>query len=368
MKSALLIIDVQESFRQRPYWQDRELQPFLSNVQALADDSRRRGVPVLQVFHCEPPASLSNPFALESGHVRTLSGLQLQPAAVFHKSVHSALFGRAASGLTLEQWLQQHDIEEVLVTGIRTEQCCETTGAARLGPRICRALRERCDTDLSHAVAQRALVLACGTAGTHRAGARRALRPGGLDRRGARLRGRMAREILGMREICFVLLPQLVLLDLAGPAEAFRLAARAVPGSYALRFLAARREVRAAIGLELAQLEPLPRQLAPGTILVLLGVSGVRVPEHDPDVLAVVRWLRAGVARDATLLCVCAGSVVAARAGLLAGRECTTHHAHITELREAEPTARVYDNRIFVEDGSLWTSAGSLLAWISRCM
>ncbi len=161
-----------------------------------------------------------------------------------------------------------------------------------------------------------------------------------------------------MREICFVLLPQLVLLDLAGPAEAFRLAARAVPGSYALRFLAPRREVRAAIGLELAQLEPLPQQLAPGTILVLLGVSGVRVPEHDPDVLAVVRWLRAGVARDATLLCVCAGSVVAARAGLLAGRECTTHHAHITELREAEPTARVYDNRIFVEDGSLWTSAG----------
>lgn len=127
MKSALLVIDVQESFRQRPYWQDRDLQPFLSNVQALADDCRRRGVPVLQVFHCEPPASVSNPFALESGHVRALSELQLQPAAVFHKSVHSALFGRTASGVTLEQWLQQHDIKEVLVTGIRTEQCCETT-------------------------------------------------------------------------------------------------------------------------------------------------------------------------------------------------------------------------------------------------
>ncbi|MBV8742610.1 MAG: helix-turn-helix domain-containing protein [Sinobacteraceae bacterium] len=161
-----------------------------------------------------------------------------------------------------------------------------------------------------------------------------------------------------MREICFVLLPQLVLLDLAGPAEAFRLAARAVPGSYTLRFLSPRRELRAAIGLELAQLEPLPQQLAPGTMLVLLGVSGVRVPEHDPDVLAVVEWLRAGAARDATLLCVCAGSIVAARAGLLASRECTTHHAHINELREVEPTARVYDNRIFVEDGSVWTSAG----------
>ncbi|MBV9912309.1 MAG: isochorismatase family protein [Sinobacteraceae bacterium] len=127
MKSALLVIDVQESFRQRPYWQDQELQPFLFNVQALADDCARRRIPVLQIFHCEPPASVSNPFALESGHVRTLRGLQLQPTALFHKRVHSALFGRSASGLTLEQWLQRHDIQELLVTGIRTEQCCETT-------------------------------------------------------------------------------------------------------------------------------------------------------------------------------------------------------------------------------------------------
>ncbi|MBV8852829.1 MAG: isochorismatase family protein, partial [Sinobacteraceae bacterium] len=52
MKSALLVIDVQESFRQRPYWQDQELQPFLSNVQALADDCARRRIPVLQIFHC----------------------------------------------------------------------------------------------------------------------------------------------------------------------------------------------------------------------------------------------------------------------------------------------------------------------------
>jgi transcriptional regulator GlxA family with amidase domain len=57
-------------------------------------------------------------------------------------------------------------------------------------------------------------------------------------------------------------------------------------------------------------------------------------------------------------LCVCAGSVLAAYAGLLAERECTTHHAHIEELRRVEPRARVLDNRIFVEDGAVFTSAG----------
>ena len=127
MKSALLVIDVQESFRQRPYWEEGGLAAFLANVQALADDSRRRGLPLLQVFHREPPADATNPFAEESGHVRTLAELQLQPTAVFHKSVHSALFGRTAAGQTLEDWLRQSAVQELLVTGIRSEQCCETT-------------------------------------------------------------------------------------------------------------------------------------------------------------------------------------------------------------------------------------------------
>jgi transcriptional regulator GlxA family with amidase domain len=57
-------------------------------------------------------------------------------------------------------------------------------------------------------------------------------------------------------------------------------------------------------------------------------------------------------------MCVCAGSVVAAHAGLLGGLECTTHHDHVEELRTVAPEARVHANRIFVEDGRVLTSAG----------
>jgi transcriptional regulator GlxA family with amidase domain len=158
-------------------------------------------------------------------------------------------------------------------------------------------------------------------------------------------------------EVLFVLLPGVVLLDVAGPADAFRNAASLIPGSYRLRFAAPRKAVTAAVGLELSGLEPLPRQLAPGTIVVLTGVSGAHIDPQAPATRRVILWLR-DRARPALLLCVCAGSVLAAHAGLLAGRDCTTHHAHLEELRRVEPRARVLDNRIFVEDGMVFTSAG----------
>jgi transcriptional regulator GlxA family with amidase domain len=59
-----------------------------------------------------------------------------------------------------------------------------------------------------------------------------------------------------------------------------------------------------------------------------------------------------------TLMCVCAGSLLAAKAGVLAGRECTTHHEHIDDLMQMEPSATVHANRIFVEDGRVFTRAG----------
>lgn len=116
--TALIVIDVQESFRQRPYWSDADAPAFLARQQALIDGAKARGIPVVQIFHVEAEGV----FSLASGFVRTMSGLSIQPDAVFHKRSHSALVG---SGLDV--WLVQHGIRRVIVSGIRTEQCCETT-------------------------------------------------------------------------------------------------------------------------------------------------------------------------------------------------------------------------------------------------
>jgi transcriptional regulator GlxA family with amidase domain len=161
-----------------------------------------------------------------------------------------------------------------------------------------------------------------------------------------------------MKDVLFVVLPGLVLLDLAGPAEAFRVAERKAPGSYRLRFVAPTQIVRSAIGLQLGALEPLPVCVEPDSIVVITGVSGKTVDLAEPSTARVVEWLQSGATRSSLLVCVCAGSVIAGRAGLLSGRECTTHHSHLDELRSVAPRAHVHDNRIFVEDGPVLTSAG----------
>jgi transcriptional regulator GlxA family with amidase domain len=161
-----------------------------------------------------------------------------------------------------------------------------------------------------------------------------------------------------VRDVVFALLSRVILLDLAGPADAFRNANTKVPDSYRLRFAAPSPRLDAAIGLQLGNLEPLPARLPDGAIVVLTGVAGESIPLDAPEIRSLIDWLSSGITNNALLLCVCSGSVLAAKAGLLAGRECTTHFAHIDELRKVEPRARVLDNRIFVEDGSVFTSAG----------
>ncbi|NRP84180.1 Peroxyureidoacrylate/ureidoacrylate amidohydrolase RutB [Ensifer adhaerens] len=116
--TALLVIDVQESFRQRPYWQTDDLPTFTRRLQALIDGAKARGIPVVQIFHVDDDPH----FSLKSGYVRTLDEVSLEADAIFHKPRHSALVG---SGLDV--WLVENGIRKVIVSGIRTEQCCETT-------------------------------------------------------------------------------------------------------------------------------------------------------------------------------------------------------------------------------------------------
>jgi nicotinamidase-related amidase len=82
-----------------------------------------KGLPIVRIFHSQAPEDAGNPFSQVSGHVRPLSGLQdFVAAATFTKSRHSALVGTG-----LQVWLTKNHIHKLLISGIRTEQCCETT-------------------------------------------------------------------------------------------------------------------------------------------------------------------------------------------------------------------------------------------------
>jgi transcriptional regulator GlxA family with amidase domain len=162
-----------------------------------------------------------------------------------------------------------------------------------------------------------------------------------------------------VRTVLFAILPEVVLLDVAGAAEAFRIADRESPGSYQLRFVSPQSSLRAAIGLQLDKLDPLPSRVEDGSIIVVTGVTTRGLKLDSAPAAALARWLKRTMENETiTLLCVCAGALYAAKAGVLAGRECTTHHHHIDDLAQLEPTATVHANRIFVEDGRVFTSAG----------
>jgi nicotinamidase-related amidase len=123
MKSCLIVIDAQESFRHRPYFTQRDLGAYAAAQNALIEGCAAAGIPIVRIFHVDGPAEAGNPFALESGHVRALSELvPFEPAATYIKHRHSALVGTG-----LDVWLTQQGIGRLIVSGIRTEQCCETT-------------------------------------------------------------------------------------------------------------------------------------------------------------------------------------------------------------------------------------------------
>jgi transcriptional regulator GlxA family with amidase domain len=175
-----------------------------------------------------------------------------------------------------------------------------------------------------------------------------------------------------MIDIVFVVLPHTLLLDLAGPAETFRLAnqwlaRRGRPPAFRLRYVSPQPEVPSSVGIGLAGLEPLPGGFeAALTWIVLLGQpSGAESALTRPLPRAWTdtrRWLAQQVApalgEHVHLLTVCAGALLAADAGLLAGRRCTTHHEMLETLARLAPAAQIEANRVFVVDGPVATSAG----------
>jgi nicotinamidase-related amidase len=123
MHTCLLVIDVQESFPQRPYWDPTLAAPYLVQQNALIEGAVARGIPVVRVFHTDGPDEASNPFAPASGHIRPLTGLvDFKAATIITKHRHSALVGTE-----LPVWLTESHIHKIIISGIRTEQCCETT-------------------------------------------------------------------------------------------------------------------------------------------------------------------------------------------------------------------------------------------------
>lgn len=170
--------------------------------------------------------------------------------------------------------------------------------------------------------------------------------------------------------VLFVLTPRSLLLDLAGPAEALRLANQHLkragrPPRFRLRYTGACAELDSSVGLAVSGLEPLRGEWRGPTWVVLVGQPSEVLVAPDRATLDTVKWLErcvapaiADEAAGHRLVTICSGTLLAARAGLLGTRRCTTHHEMLDELARLAPQAQVISNRVFVLDGPLASSAG----------
>ncbi|TQJ24686.1 AraC family transcriptional regulator with amidase-like domain [Micromonospora sp. A202] len=159
-----------------------------------------------------------------------------------------------------------------------------------------------------------------------------------------------------MTRVVFLLVPQLHLLDLAGPAQVFSSAAD-LGLDYRLHYVAEREQVTTVQGVPLVADTRWP-ELAPDDLVIVPGwrptAHGPQGPVSPGDLRRLAEHHRAG----GTVASICAGAYALGRAGLLDGRRCTTHHEVQDDLARRHPAAQVIRDVLYVVDDRVVTSAG----------
>ena len=126
--TALVLVDVQQAFDD-PVWGRRDNPTADENIAALLAAWTEAGAPVVLVRHdsSEP----GSPLHREAPGNALKTYVRAKPALLVEKSVNSAFLGEPA----LDPWLKTAGIDTVVIAGITTNHCCETTArfAGNLG-------------------------------------------------------------------------------------------------------------------------------------------------------------------------------------------------------------------------------------------
>ena len=156
------------------------------------------------------------------------------------------------------------------------------------------------------------------------------------------------------RTVGFVVYPAFHILDLTGPIAVFEAPARgAFSVPYRLQLLSADGGiVESSSGVAL-----MTERFAETSFdtLVVVGGAGTHAAMASQPLLA---FVQAAAATSRRVASICSGAGILAAAGLLDGRRATTHWAFAADLQTRYPRIRVEVERIFIQDGPIWTSAG----------
>lgn len=161
-----------------------------------------------------------------------------------------------------------------------------------------------------------------------------------------------------MKTVAILVFPGVQSLDVSGPLDVFAEANRFLPpeNHYQIEVLGAEQGLMACSNGMLMQAHR-HFSVASGEVDLLLVAGGpVLLKESFSDELHI--WLHAAARRARRFGSICNGALLLARAGLLENCVVTTHWNDVGLLRSLCPSARVEADRLFIQDGALYTSAG----------
>lgn len=118
IETVHLAIDIQNNFYHAPYWIDDGFDDFKANIITLINGLKAINIPTLQIIHVEQSGNWAKP----SGNNIPMEFMPTDLDGIFEKTVHNAL---TDSGL--HEWLKANNVRNIIISGLRTEQCCETT-------------------------------------------------------------------------------------------------------------------------------------------------------------------------------------------------------------------------------------------------
>ncbi|WP_068826177.1 GlxA family transcriptional regulator [Pseudomonas sp. BMS12] len=160
-----------------------------------------------------------------------------------------------------------------------------------------------------------------------------------------------------MKSVAILLFPDVLMLDVAGPLEVFSVANRYLPPDEHYQIVTISttdKTVRASNGLSLVADRLLAEAPEAFDLLLIPGGPSAYNKRHN-DLLP---WLLRAAQASRRHASICTGAFILGEAGLLDGRQVTTHWNYIERLSQRFPNTRVVGDQIYIKDGALLTSGG----------
>lgn len=157
----------------------------------------------------------------------------------------------------------------------------------------------------------------------------------------------------------FLILPDVHILDLAGPDQAIHEAIDC-NADFEIGHCGLRENVISTSGLPFGELKPYTKiQLDKGDFLIIPGTSYTYLSSDSfLQNTALFQWIRSLNKKGVNICSICMGAFVLAETGLLNGKICTTHFKKTRELQEKYPLIKVQENILFTHEENIYTSAG----------